>query len=272
MKIKWIMAASAISLTMVLSACSPSGAGSSAQSAAPNTAAQAANGKADTANTPAAQSGSGAAAASGQGSQPQNGSRQPDPARFAAGQVKQVNGNSIELTTANNGSLTVNVGDQTRITKMGQGSVGDLTAGASITVQGTKGANGEMAAQTIRLGRRGGNRPGTPGPGQGRPNAGGQGAGGQNGNRQFNPNNFAFGQIKQISGNTLVLTTPNNGDVTVTIGDQTQIEKTVQGSLSDIQPGQRISAQGTRASDGTFAADSIQIGGNQPGRPAASNN
>jgi hypothetical protein len=79
----------------------------------------------------------------------------------------------------------------------------------------------------------------------------------------FNPDHTAFRQVKQINGKSLVLSAPNNGNLTVTIGDQTQIEKTVQASLGDIQTGERISAQGTRGTDSIFAADSIQIGGNQ---------
>ncbi len=45
------------------------------------------------------------------------------------------------------------------------------------------------------------------------------------------------------------------------VGDQTQIQKMGQGSLGDIQPGERITVQGTRGSDGSFSAQMIQIGG-----------
>jgi hypothetical protein len=94
--------------------------------------------------------------------------------------------------------------------------------------------------------------------------ANGQGAagfnGGQNGGRQFNADNFASGQVKQIDGNTIQLSTAQ-AVVTVKVNDQTQIQKMGAGSLGDIQTGERITVQGTRGADGVMTAQSIQIGG-----------
>ncbi len=95
--------------------------------------------------------------------------------------------------------------------------------------------------------------------GQGGFAAGAQGTGG---NRQFNPNNFAAGQVKTISGNTIELSTAQTV-VKVQLTDQTQIQKQASGTVSDIQPGERITVQGNRASDGTMTAQAIQIGGNR---------
>jgi hypothetical protein len=89
------------------------------------------------------------------------------------------------------------------------------------------------------------------------------GGGGQNGSGQFNPNNFAAGQVKSIDGNTVQLSTAQSV-VTVQLTNQTQIQKMGAGTVSDIQAGQRITVQGTRAADGTMTAQSIQIGGNRP--------
>ena len=104
--------------------------------------------------------------------------------------------------------------------------------------------------------------------GQGAPGLPGMGAGGQNGGQnagaQFNPANFATGQVKQVDGNTVQLSTANEV-LKVTIGDQTRIQKMGDGSLSDISAGERITVQGTRKSDGTFTAQMIQIGGGQAG-------
>jgi hypothetical protein len=105
-------------------------------------------------------------------------------------------------------------------------------------------------------------------PGQGAPGAPGAGAGGQNGGptagAQFNPANFAAGQVKQVDGNTVQLSTATEV-LKVTIGDQTRIQKMADGSMSDIGAGERITVQGTRKSDGTFAAQTIQIGGGPAG-------
>jgi Domain of unknown function (DUF5666) len=96
----------------------------------------------------------------------------------------------------------------------------------------------------------------------------GQGAaalnGGQNGGRQFNPDNLASGQVKQIDGNTIQLSTAQ-AVVKVKVNDQTQIQKMASGSLSDIQAGERVTVQGTRGADGVMTAKSIQIGGRFPG-------
>jgi hypothetical protein len=95
--------------------------------------------------------------------------------------------------------------------------------------------------------------------GTGQGGAGFTGQGG-NGGQQFNPNNFATGQVKQIDGNTIQLSTAQ-AVVTVKVSDQTQIQKMGSGSLSDIQTGERITVQGTRGADGVMTAQSIQIGG-----------
>lgn len=98
----------------------------------------------------------------------------------------------------------------------------------------------------------------------------GQGAvGGQGGAGQFGSDNFASGQVKQIDGNTIQLSTAQNV-LTVKLTDQTQIEKMATGSPSDIQPGERITIQGTKGSDGVFTAQTIQIGGRLGGGGAPS--
>ena len=96
--------------------------------------------------------------------------------------------------------------------------------------------------------------------GGGQANFGGQaGANGQNGGRQFNADNFASGQVKSIDGNTIELSTATDV-LKVQTNDKTQIQKMATGSVSDIQQGERITIQGTRNADGTFTAQSIQIG------------
>ena len=76
-------------------------------------------------------------------------------------------------------------------------------------------------------------------PGQGAPGMPGVPAGGQNGGPQFNAANMAMGQVKGVDGNTVQLSTATEV-LKVKIGDKTQIQKMGQGSLSDIQPGDRI--------------------------------
>jgi hypothetical protein len=90
------------------------------------------------------------------------------------------------------------------------------------------------------------------------------GAGAQNGaggtNRQFNPNNFAAGQVKSVNGDTIELSTAQSV-LKVKLSDNTQIQKMAAGSSSDIQTGERITVQGTRGTDGTMTAEAGPFAG-----------
>ena len=257
MSMKRIDAVAVITSVLILAAACSSG-GGQAPAAVAGGGQQAASTAAGTGSGTGATPGPGQGGAGGAGGQ--YGGRGFNPNNFAAGQVKQISGSTITLTT-NNGSLTVNAGSQTQVQKLDQGSLSDIQAGQRITVRGTRAADGTFTAQMIQLGGqfggRGGNFQGTPRPRQGTPGAS---QGGGYGGRATNANNFVAGQVQQISGNTITLTT-NNGSLTVNAGDQTQVQKMDQATLSDIQAGQRITAQGSLQSDGTFTAQMIQIGG-----------
>jgi hypothetical protein len=252
MKTRWIIAVAAMSIaTTVAAGCSGSAVSGANPAQATNVPA-AAPAAGNNNNSTQLPSDSAAGTPAGQAS----GARGPNSGNFAAGQVQKIDGNMIQVSTPNNGALTIQANDQTQVQKLGQGTLADIKQGETLIVQGTKGSDGTFAAQAIRIGGRGGNGPRPGGSGQGR-----SGGNGQNGGRQFNPDNMAFGQVNQVSGNSVQLSTPDNGTLAVTVSDQTQIQKMVLGSLSDIQTGERVSAQGTRGSDGTFMAQVIQIGG-----------
>ena len=67
-----------------------------------------------------------------------------------------------------------------------------------------------------------------------------------------------FGQLKSVNGNTLTVTT-QNGDVTVDLSANTQIEKTTAGTAADLQAGQQLVVRGQRDSSGTVTAETVQI-------------
>ena len=248
-----------IGFVLIVAACSSNG-GQGSSAAGAGATADTSGGQ--QAVTPSDAQGGSGGAGGGQGNG-QNGGPGFNPANFAAGQVQQISGNTITLTT-NNGSLTLNASDQTRVQKLDQGSLSDIQTGQRVTVRGTRAQDGTFTAQMIQIGGqfggggRGGYPQGTPRPRQGTPGAG------MGGGRGFNSNNMAAGQVQQISGNAIQLTTAN-GPLTVNMSDQTRIQKMDQGSLSDIQAGQRITAQGTLQADGTFTAQMIQIGGQPMG-------
>jgi hypothetical protein len=72
------------------------------------------------------------------------------------------------------------------------------------------------------------------------------GQGGQNGqNGQSAQNNAfgraaAFGTVKSVNGNTIQLTQQDGSTVTITVNSQTTIQKTDNGTVADIQPGERL--------------------------------
>lgn len=84
---------------------------------------------------------------------------------FAAGQVKSINGNDLEISTATE-VTKVKLTDKTQIQKTVSGAPSDIKTGERIVVQGSKGADGTLEASSIQLGA---GRVGGPGgaPGQG---------------------------------------------------------------------------------------------------------
>jgi hypothetical protein len=72
-------------------------------------------------------------------------------ANFAVGQVKSIDGSTVQLSTASE-VLTVKLSDKTTISKTDTGTAADIKTGDRITVQGTRGADGAMTAERVQLG------------------------------------------------------------------------------------------------------------------------
>ena len=66
-----------------------------------------------------------------------------------------------------------------------------------------------------------------------------------------------MGTIKQIDGNTLVITT-DDGDVRVQTSDTTLIEKTMSVNVGDLELDERVIVSGSKNEDGSYTARSIQ--------------
>ena len=101
------------------------------------------------------------------------------------------------------------------------------------------------------------NRQGGAPNGQGAP-TGQNGQNGQNGQGGQFGRPAAFGTIKSISGNTIQVTQQDGTTVTVTVDQQTTYQKTVSGTLSDLQPGERITIMSNQTG-GNIVARDIQI-------------
>lgn len=77
----------------------------------------------------------------------------------------------------------------------------------------------------------------------------------------------AAGQIKSIAGEVITLSTAQDV-TTVNVSDDTQIEMTVSGEVSDLQSGMRVMVTGEKGDDGVIQASQITIlGENQSGMP-----
>jgi hypothetical protein len=116
------------------------------------------------AGAPGGQGGAaGGAAAQGNGAR---GAQGGAAGNFAAGQVKSITGNDLEISTATD-VTKVKLTDSTQISKTVSGTPSDIKTGERIVVQGAKGADGAIVANSIQIGS---GRLGGPG---------GQGQGGQ---------------------------------------------------------------------------------------------
>jgi hypothetical protein len=70
---------------------------------------------------------------------------------------------------------------------------------------------------------------------------------------------MTIGTINTINGNSFTVTTVAQGQMTVNIGSDTVIQKTVSGTVSDLQIGVSISAMGPTDTNGDVNATSISI-------------
>lgn len=90
----------------------------------------------------------------GQGGQ--GGGQFPGGGGFTRGTVKSVDGTTVYLTDANGNTVKVTTGDSTKVTTTKEGKVGDLQPGQSVTVMGSKGADGSYSATQLTEGGAGG--------------------------------------------------------------------------------------------------------------------
>jgi hypothetical protein len=177
----------------------------------------------------------------------------------ANGTLSSISGNILTLATSQ-GQVTVIASASTPVEKTVTGALSDLQVGQFVTVIGTADANGVIAATAIDARSQGARLQFTPPPGASpRPS------------RAPVPNssntpNFAngrnglgtIGTISSISGNTLVLTV-GQGQVTINTGSNTVIQKTVAGTVSDLQVGDFLTVIGSADANGNITATSVMV-------------
>jgi hypothetical protein len=85
----------------------------------------------------------------------------------------------------------------------------------------------------------------------------------------FNP---VSGQITSLDKSTITIKTQDGSSKIVVYSSSTKVNKTSEGSMSDLKVGDQIMTIGSTASDGTVTAQSISVGGKifQGGMPNGS--
>ena len=98
------------------------------------------------------------------------------------------------------------------------------------------------------------------------------------GRRNFNPSGngigfarnggFVNGQILKQDATSITVQMRDGTSRIVFLSDTTTVQKSVAGSVSDLSVGEQVMVTGTQSSDGTVAANSIQI---RPATPGSAN-
>lgn len=80
------------------------------------------------------------------------------------------------------------------------------------------------------------------------------------------PGRGTTGVVKTIDGNVITISTAQDV-TTVTLSEDTQIEKYAVATITDLQPGVRVMVTGQQDEDGNITASQIQIVNNDPSDP-----
>ncbi len=93
--------------------------------------------------------------------------------------------------------------------------------------------------------------------GSGSTGAAGGGAGAAGGAGAGAPKSAAAGTVKVVDGNTIYVSQPDGTTKKVVAGDSTRFARTEPAELRDLQPGDRVTVEGSSQPDGTVSATRI---------------
>lgn len=164
------------------------------------------------------------------------------------GIVGTVSGGTVTVTEQS-GSATVNVSPSTKVTQLTQGQLTDITAGECLMVNPTKdsGQPPTVTAAGVLFGAPDNGQCGHPG-------------GNAPGNAPSNaPGNRLGGTVASVNGNSIVLTTADNTQTTVTVTPDTRYAKRVAADGSAIAAGQCLAARGQKDNSGVLQATYVSV-------------
>ncbi|HKP54497.1 MAG TPA: DUF5666 domain-containing protein [Chloroflexia bacterium] len=171
----------------------------------------------------------------------------PHPVHIA-GQVEKVDATAKSLTLKTpKSSITVNVSDNTWVLvekdgKCAEGALADIKAGQPAMVGGmTTATEGQINARTVAQGCAAGKQPGRPG------GPGGVGPGKMGGKLGAIAEHVAMGNIKSISGNTIIVTSERGDEVTITTTADTVVLNGGFKDASSLKVGDKIQVLGKPA-------------------------
>lgn len=166
------------------------------------------------------------------------------------GKVTNVNGTTLSVQQADNSTVSVTTTADTAVRTFVTGALTDLKAGDIVAVDGSKTGDTAYSAKTVtNLGAASGTgvpsgSGGSAGRGQGSVQAGGAVP-------------VLTGQIKSLSGGTIMVQGFDGSSATVTTTPTTVVRTQQSGTMSDIKAGDMLLIQGDKTGDTAFAARSI---------------
>jgi len=171
-----------------------------------------------------------------------------------------IDGSVLTLSTAD-GEMAVNTTADTIVQRSIAGVLADLQVGQFLSVTGAAEANGDITASSVAVTTRAfgaGSSPRT-----GSPPDGGM-PGPPSGTPAFSrPTgvraNGASGTITEISGNRVILSSPQGQQVTVIVKSDATIEMTIDASLADLRVGLAVTVSGRQNAQGSIDAFAITI-------------
>jgi hypothetical protein len=155
--------------------------------------------------------------------------------------VGAVSGGTVTVTEPS-GSATVDVSASTKVTQLTQGQLTDITPGQCLMVNPTKdsGQPPAITAATVVFGASNNGQCGRPGGGNG-------------------PRHRLGGTVASVNGNSIVLTTADNSQTTVTVTADTRYAKRVAADGSAIAVGQCLAASGQKDNNGALQATYVNV-------------
>jgi hypothetical protein len=175
----------------------------------------------------------------------------------AAGQLVQVNGQTLILT-APTGDLTVTISSATTFTRTSTAVLADIVPGLCILATGQKDSTGALTATTVRLSPKlasGCSAAGRFGPTASPP----AGASPRPIPSGLPSMAIVTGEVTAATGISITVLTTTSGSQTITVPTTAAVSTTVVASPSDLRTGECVRATGARDSAGNVQATSITI-------------